>query len=175
MNPESTDRIDEALAAWRRERPDLDFSAAAITLRLVLLGKYVEEHAARSFAPFGLQPWEVDVLSSLRRQGPPYTLSAGELARSVLLTCGAMTHRLDRLQERGLVERRPSAEDRRSVLVTLTEQGLALTEEALARRLADVRALVGVLGEAERDLLEALLRRLTAALEETTARPSCGG
>ena len=175
MTDSPRDRIDEALDAWSVERPDFDLSAAAITLRLVLLGKYVEAHATRSFAPYGLQPWEADVLSALLRQGAPYTLSAGELARSLLLTCGGMTHRLDRLEERGLVERRPSPEDRRSVLVSLTPQGLATTEEALERRMADVNELMKVLDGSERKHLNELLRRLSAALESMDiGGSSCG-
>lgn len=166
MKTQAIDRIDVALNAWRATHPELDFTDAAVTLRLVLLGKYLEAHATRSFAPFGLQPWEFDVLSTLGRDGPPYTLSAGELARSVFLTCGAMTHRLDRLEERGLVERRPSPEDRRSVLVSLTEQGRDLMNQALHKRLGDVRRLMSVLSKTEREQLQDLLRRLTTALEQ---------
>lgn len=162
---ETSDRIDQALADWQRERPDLDWSGAAITLRLVLLGKYVEQHAAASFAPFGLQPWEFDVIATLRRQGAPYTLSAGDLARSVLLTCSGMTHRLDRLQQRGLVERAAAPEDRRRVMVRLTDAGLELVEEAIARRSCEACGLVEALTESERQQLQSLLRTLVLRLD----------
>lgn len=166
------DRIDQALADWQRERPDLDWSGAAITLRLVLLGKYVEQHAAASFAPFGLQPWEFDVIATLRRQGAPYELSAGDLARSVLLTCSGMTHRLDRLQQRGLVERVATPEDRRRVLVRLTEAGLELVEAAIARRSCEACGLVEALTETERQQLQGLLRTLVHRLDMLDLAPS---
>ncbi len=163
---ELRDRIDRALADWQRERPDLDWSGAAITMRLVLLGKYVEQHAAASFAPFGLQPWEFDVLATLRRQGDPFVLSAGDLARSVLLTCSGMTHRLDRLQERGLVERTAAAEDRRRVMVQLTAAGLDLVEQAVAQRSCEACGLVDALSAAQQEEVVELLRRLVARLDQ---------
>lgn len=162
---ELRDRIDQALADWHRERPDLDWSGAAITLRLVLLGKYVEQHAAASFAPFGLQPWEFDVLATLRRQGRPFELSAGDLARSVLLTCSGMTHRLDRLQQRGLVTRTAAPDDRRRVMVQLTAEGLELVEQAIARRSCEACGLTDALSGPQRQELIGLLRRLVAGLE----------
>ncbi len=163
---EIRDRIDRAVDDWRRERPDLDWSGAAITMRLVLLGKYVEQHAAAGFAPFGLQPWEFDVLATLRRQGAPFVLSAGDLARSVLLTCSGMTHRLDRLQERGLVERTPAAEDRRRVMVQLTPEGLELVEQAVAQRSCEACGLVDALSATQQEQIIDLLRRLVARLDQ---------
>ena len=166
---DTLDRIDQALADWQRERPDLDWSGAAITLRLVLLGKYVEQHAAASFAPFGLQTWEFDVLATLRRQGVPYTLSAGDLARSVLLTNSGMTHRLDRLEKRRLVERSMAEEDRRRVLVRLTRPGLELVDAAIARRSCEAKGLLAGLSERERSVLENLLKCLTLHAEAEAA------
>lgn len=163
--PETPDRIDQVLADWQRERPDLDWSTAAVTMRLVLLGKYIEQHAAESFEPFGLQPWEFDVIATLRRQGEPYTLSAGDLARSVLLTCSGMTHRLDRLQERGLVARVAAPEDRRRVMVQLTDAGRALVEAAIGRRTCDVCAPVEALQEDQREQLVQLLRVMVARID----------
>lgn len=162
---DSSDRIDRVLADWQRERPDLDWSGAGLTLRLVLLGKYVEQNAAASFAPYGLQPWEFDVIATLRRQGRPFTLSAGDLARSVLLTCSGMTHRLDRLEERGLVERTTAPEDRRRVMVRLTDAGFELVERAIARRSIDTGELVETLADGRRDDLVELLRAMIRRLE----------
>lgn len=160
MNLELHDRIDRSVSELSRQCPELDLSGVAITLRLVILGKYIEQHANATFAPFGLQTWEFDVLAALRRQGEPYTLSAGELARSVMLTCSGMTHRLDRLEQRALVRRVPAPDDRRRVLVQLTEAGRELTDVAFARRTAAANALVGRLGTRERQQLEMTLRRL---------------
>ena len=171
---ESQDRIDTALAQWAAQNPEIDLSAPAITLRLVLLGKHIEQHAKRSFEPFGLQTWEFDVLAALRRQGAPYELAAGELARHVMLTCSGLTHRLDRLAERGLIERQSCPEDRRRVLVRLTSAGQELTDRAGAHRAAEAQRLVEVFDPAEREALTALLRKMLAAMDASIP-PSCGG
>jgi DNA-binding MarR family transcriptional regulator len=159
------DRVDRALAEWRASCPHIDATNADLSLRLLVLGKYLEAHACESFAPLDLQPWEVDVLAALRRQGEPYRLSAGDLARGLLLTGSGMTHRLDRLESRGLLRRSPSKSDRRSVLVTLTGEGRRRVEEALALRGEANRELFACLDAEERAQLTALLRRLTLRFE----------
>lgn len=160
------DRVDRALAEWQAACPDLDLSASAVTLRLVLLGRYIEQQAKTSFAPFDIQPWEFDVLATLRRKGEPYELSAGELARSVLMTCSGMTHRLDRLQARGLVERAASPSDRRQVLVRLTPAGRELVDTAVRRRTESARQLMDLFSTDEAVRLSGDLRRLLIALEQ---------
>lgn len=165
MTKRHLDRVDQGMSDWKRERPDLDLSAASVTLRTVLIGKYLEQHAARSFARFDLQTWEFDVLAALRRQGEPYALPAGELARNVVLTCSGMTHRLDRLESRGLVERVTAPEDRRRVLVRLTPAGVALTEQGLEARVRDTDELLADFSAQECRQLEKLLRRLMLKLE----------
>lgn len=172
MKKRDSDRVDQGISDWRRERPDLDLSVAGVTLRMVLIGKYLEQNAARSFAQFDLQSWEFDVLAALRRQGEPYALPAGELARNVVMTCSGMTHRLDRLEARGLVERVSAPEDRRRVLVRLTPGGVDLTEQGLEARLRDAGELLSDFSPQERQKLEGLLRRLLLRLE-STASESC--
>jgi len=171
MSLDPPDRVDRILAQWGEHRADLDFTGAALTLRLVLLGKFVEQHAAATFAPFGLQTWEFDVLAALRREGPPFALIAGDLARNVLLTCSGMSHRLNRLEDRGLVERVTEAGDRRRVLVRLTESGRTLTDRVLTQRTCAVTELLECLEDGERRTLESLLRRLQRRFEE----PCCTG
>lgn len=160
MTNRKLDRVDEALAEWEAECPHLDLTDAGITLRLVLLGKYIEQGAKETFAPYDIQPWEFDVLATLRRKGPPYELSAGELARSVVMTCSGMTHRLDRLQARGLVERHPSPADRRQVLVRLSPDGVELVDRAIEQRMQAARDIVAPLSGEEADHLREMLRRL---------------
>lgn len=172
---DAPDRIDHSLAQWAEQRPDLDLSGIAVTLRLVLLGKLIEQQAAETFAPFHLQTWEFDVLATLRRQGPPHTLSAGELARSVLLTCSGMTHRLNRLEARGLVERLTEPGDRRRVLVRLTGAGRKLTDEVVGHRARAAADLVAGLNPDERGMLESLLRSLQARLETPRCRDDASG
>jgi DNA-binding MarR family transcriptional regulator len=174
MTSSAQDRVDQALAEWRAACPEHATEGPAVTLRLLVLGKYLEAHAAESLAPLGLQPWEVDVLGALRRQGEPYTLAAGKLARRLLLTCSGMTHRLDRLESRGLVARVPTPEDRRRVLVRLTEAGRALVDRAIELRICETERLLSVLDAAEREQLTGLLRRLALALEADHEAP-CGG
>ncbi|HDP90054.1 MAG TPA: MarR family transcriptional regulator [Thioalkalivibrio sp.] len=170
MNEDTqTDRVDRVLAEWQAECPDLDLTASAVTLRLVLLGRYIEQQAKASFAPFDVQPWEFDVLATLRRKGAPYELSAGELARSVIMTCSGMTHRLDRLQARGLVERVASPSDRRQVMVRLTPAGVDLVDRALQRRAESARQLVAIFSEHETGRLAGDLRRLLQAMERAEA------
>ncbi|MDX5375403.1 MAG: MarR family transcriptional regulator [Gammaproteobacteria bacterium] len=167
MNPNSLlDRVDRALAEWQATCPDLDLTASAVTLRLVLLGRYMEQQAKTGLAPFDIQPWEFDVLATLRRKGEPYELSAGELARSVLMTCSGMTHRLDRLQARGLVERAASPSDRRQVLVRLTLAGRELVDTAVQRRAESACQLMDLFSTEEAARLAGDLRRLLIALEQ---------
>lgn len=162
-----TDRIDRVRAQWRNVRPELDTSASEVTLRILLVGKYIEQRVGACLQHSGLQPWELDVLSALRREGPSQTLSAGELARNVMLTCSGMTHRITRLEERGYVERTTSPQDRRSILVRLTDAGRAVVDGAVDRRAADsVRLLAGFTADEQAEFA-GYLRRLLNALEDT--------
>jgi DNA-binding MarR family transcriptional regulator len=172
MMIERPDRVDQALAEWQAESPGLDLADAGITLRLVLLGKYIEQGAKQTFAPYDIQPWEFDVLATLRRKGAPYELAAGELARSVVMTCSGMTHRLDRLQARGLVSRRHSSTDRRQVLVGLTPAGVELVDSAIEKRLQAARDVLAPLSPDDAERLREALRRLLLRFEEreNTAR-----
>jgi DNA-binding MarR family transcriptional regulator len=165
MSVRKLDRIDHSLAKMGHQRPDLNLDGAAITLRLLLLGKLVEQRIDRSLAEYDLQTWELDVLAALLRQGSPHALSAGELARNTLTTCSGMTHRLDRLEQRGLVTRAPSPEDRRQVIVRLTTSGRKLADQAVSVRAADAHDLIGMFSDAERERLETLLRRLLLAFD----------
>lgn len=170
-----TDRVDATREAWRRELPELDLRSIGVILRILLCGRHLESRIAQTLEPCGLQPWEFDVLSALRRQGGACELSAGELARHVMLTCSGMTHRVDRLGKRGLVMRRPDERDRRSVMVALTERGRALAEAAAEARAHDgISVLAEALEEDERQMLERLLSRLLSVLERD-ADGGCAG
>ena len=116
------DRIDQIREQWRRERPGLDSSGFALVGRLLVLGKLLERRVSHALAPLDLALWAFDVLATLRRQGPPYRLTPTELSRETLLTPGAMTNRVDRLESAGLVRREAEPTDRRGVRVFLTEQ-----------------------------------------------------
>lgn len=154
------DTVDTLLEQWRRERPELDVSGLALVVRIELLAKLLRRGTATSLADVGLKTWEYDVLSALRRQGAPFELPATELARATQLTSGAMTTRIDHLEERGLVARRPDPEDRRGVRVTLTREGVALIDRAIHTRLMAAETSVKALDVAERAVLERGLRKL---------------
>jgi DNA-binding MarR family transcriptional regulator len=154
------DTVDTLLEQWRRERPELDVSGLALVVRIELLAKLLRRGTATSLADVGLKTWEYDVLSALRRQGAPFELPATELARATQLTSGAMTTRIDHLEERGLVARRPDPEDRRGVRVTLTGEGVDLIDRAIHTRLTAAETSVKALDAAERAVLERGLRKL---------------
>jgi len=158
------DSVDRLLQQWRKERPELDVSALALAVRIDMVAKLLRNKVAKDLAEEGLKPSEYDVLSALRRQGPPYTLPATELARASLLTSGAMTTRVDHLQAQQLVRRRPDPEDRRGVLVSLTNKGLRLIDDAIETRLAAADLGARSLNAKERAAIEHGLRKLLLAL-----------
>jgi DNA-binding MarR family transcriptional regulator len=129
------------------------------------LAKHLDRARSAAFAGHGLQPWEFDVLSALRRQGPPYQLSPGALLHTTLVTSGTMTNRIDRLAQGGLVRREPDPQDKRGVLVTLTAAGRARVDAALADLIASEQALLAGVSEADRRRLAGLLRILLAPLD----------
>jgi DNA-binding MarR family transcriptional regulator len=160
-----TDEVDDLVAAWQAERPDLDVRPMQVLSRISRLARHLDRERRSAFAAHGLEPWEFDVLSALRRQGAPYELSPGALLRATLVTSGTMTNRIDRLEEADLVRRRPDPQDKRSVLVTLTPAGVARVDAALADLLEAEQAQLAALPEDSRRTLAGLLRILLAPLD----------
>jgi DNA-binding MarR family transcriptional regulator len=159
------DEVDDLVAAWRVERPDLDPEPMQVLSRVSRLARHLDLARRTAFAGHGLEPWEFDVLSALRRQGPPYQLTPGALLRATLVTSGTMTNRVDRLAEAGLVRREPDPQDRRGVLVTLTGAGRARVDAALTDLLKSEHTLLNGLSMADRTTLADLLRVLLAPLD----------
>ena len=164
-NRHPTDEVDDLVAAWQAERPDLDVRPMQVLSRISRLARHLDRARRGAFAAHDLELWEFDVLSALRRQGAPYELSPGALLRATLVTSGTMTNRIDRLEEAGLVRRRPDPQDKRGVLVTLTVAGAARVDAALADLLGAERALLSSLPESNRRTLADLLRTLLAPLD----------
>jgi DNA-binding MarR family transcriptional regulator len=154
------DLVDGVVQDWGEQRPDLDAGGLAIANRISLLRKVFVEADKRALRPLELAPWACDVLLALRRQGPPHQLTPTDLRRATLLTSGAMTTRLDRLEEDGLVRRTPDPADRRSFQVSLTERGRLLADRALSVRVDTVDRLLAPLSQAERDAAAGILRKL---------------
>ena len=159
------DEVDDLVAAWHAERPDLDVAPLQVLSRVSRLARHLDLTRRASFTSHGLETWEFDVLSALRRQGPPYQMTPGALLRATLVTSGTMTNRIDRLAEAGLVRRHPDPRDRRGVLVTLTDLGRAKADGALADLLRRERDLLASLGPDDQQTLASLLRTLLAPFD----------
>lgn len=160
------DEVDRLVSAWARERPDLDVRPLEVLSRVTRLAHHLDRARRTAFAAHGLELWEFDVLSALRRAGEPYVLSPGQLVEQTLVTSGTMTNRVDRLQARGLVGREPDPADRRGVRVHLTDDGRARVDAALADLLDRERALLRGLPKADQQALSGLLRRLVLPFED---------
>lgn len=159
------DEVDGIVAAWGSEVPGLDVSPMQVLSRVSRLARHLDLARREAFATHGLEVWEFDVLAALRREGPPYELSPGELTRQTLSTSGTMTNRVDRLEAKGLVHREPNADDRRGVRVRLTVQGRERVLAALADLLAIERSVLEAVDPGERRGLADALRRLLVSFE----------
>ncbi|MFJ4879538.1 MarR family winged helix-turn-helix transcriptional regulator [Streptomyces sp. NPDC088745] len=165
--PDVRDHVDHVLDQWHAQRPDLDVSPMAVIGRLKRLTLFIEPEMKKTFAAHGLDRASFDVLATLRRNGPGTPLTPAELMASAMVTSGAVTQRLDRLQSRGLITRTPSPTDGRVVHVALTEEGLALVETALPDHLATETRVLAALSPAEQEQLSLLLRTLLLGLGDT--------
>jgi DNA-binding MarR family transcriptional regulator len=165
------DAVDRILEQWSCERPDLDCSPMGIIGRISQLQREVHLAQRATFARHGLDAPSFDVLAALRRAGEPYQLTPTALMRSALVTSGAITQRLDRLEEKGLITRERSEADGRAVVVTLSRAGRAALDAALPDHLETERALLEGLPAEDREVLAGLLRRLLVALGRVPQHP----
>jgi DNA-binding MarR family transcriptional regulator len=162
MDVDPTDRL---LTGWDDARPDLEVGALQVTARLSRIGPHLARRQEEVFSKFGLNRGEVGLLSTLRIAGPPHRLSPTRLARGLLLSSAGVTSRIDRLERRGFVRRLDDPNDRRGVIIELTDEGLAVVDAAVAANSASDRQLLGRLAPDELVQLEALLRKLLSGLE----------
>lgn len=160
-----TDHVDRLRAQWEKELPGLDTEPMAVLGRIYRISRLVGRHIEQHFAAFGLDRGEFDVLSTLRRAGPPYRLTPTELVGSLMASSGGMSHRLGRLERAGFITRAPAEHDRRSLLVQLTPEGQALAEEAFRTDMALEATFLDGLPADEREALAALLRTLLHSIE----------
>ena len=154
------DEVDRLVAAWRAERPDLDTEPLHVLSRVSRLARHLDRARRAAFAAHDMESWEFDVLTALRRAGPPYELSPGRLLRATLVTSGTMTNRIDRLETAGLVRRSPDPLDKRGVLVRLTDAGRTRVDAAFDDLVERERDLLGSLTPDDRRTLAGLLRSL---------------
>jgi DNA-binding MarR family transcriptional regulator len=156
---EEPDRVARIQAEWRQERPDLDVSPQGVIGRLHRMAAQLTASLVDVYREFGLGEGEFDVLATLRRTGAPFERAPGELAEHTMVTTGAMTKRIDRLAEAGLVVRRPAENDGRARVVALTPRGLELIDAAFTAHMANEHRLLEPLTAADRAALEGILTR----------------
>ena len=159
------DPVDQILAQWLRERPDLDVSPMGIIGRMGRLSKHLERAIQVTFLEFGLTISEFDVLAALRRSGQPYQLSPTELFQTLMVSSGTMTHRIDRLEQAKLVKRIPDPNDRRGTLIQLTDEGFDVIEKAVEAHVTNEHRALNALEKSEREALAGLLRKLLISFE----------
>jgi DNA-binding MarR family transcriptional regulator len=157
----ANDEVDRIVDAWERERPDLDFAPLQVLSRVGRLARHLERARRTAFAASDLELWEFDVLSALRRAGAPYQLSPKALLQQTLVSSGTMTNRIDRLVERGLVERRTDPNDGRGILAVMTERGRDRVDSAISLLLEGESELLDGLSASDRERLSGLLRKLS--------------
>ena len=162
MAEDTTDRV---LSGWGETRPDLGVGALQVTARLSRIGPHLARRQEEVFGRFGLSRGEVGALSALRISGPPYQLSPTRLAKGLMLSSAGVTSRIDRLERRGLVRRLDDPDDRRGVIIELTDQGRQVVDDAVAALAISDRQLLDRLDPEEVEQLEGLLRKVLALLE----------
>ena len=165
MDKEKSDHVDRILAQWRRERPDLDVEPMGILGRLKRLGTHLGREVETALMKHGLSTSAFDVLATLRRSGAPHRLSPGELLEMTMVSSGTMTNRIDQLEKAGLVERILNPEDRRSVLIALTEKGLATVEDAVGAHVANQQRLTRNLTAEDKAEFDRLLKKFLSDFE----------
>jgi DNA-binding MarR family transcriptional regulator len=167
------DAVDRIVSEWRTVRPDLDVTPIEIVGRISRLSRLIDRELARNFADHGIEDWMYDVMATLRRIGEPHELTPGELVHRTMVTTGAITNRIDRLEQRGLVERRPNPDDRRSITVRLTGAGRALVDAVVVTHLETEQRILAALSQRQRATLGSLLCALALHLgdEDTSRRP----
>ena len=160
------DHVDRILEQWNRERPDLDVAPMGLLGRIARLRTHLAREVEQTLAAHGLNSATFDVLATLRRSGPPYALSPGDLLATTMVSSGTMTNRLDQLEKAGLVARTHNPEDRRSVIIALTEKGRTVVDEAVTAHVANQHRLVETLSPEERAALDGLLRIFLGRFED---------
>ncbi len=159
MSGKERDVVDRIMEQWDTVRPDVDVSPLAVIGRISRLSRLIDRRLAENFARHDIEAWMFDVLATLRRSGEPYELAAGDLVRHTMVTTGAITNRIDRLEKRGLVERKTTT-DRRKVIVRLTPEGYDLANEVVVTHQAAEQEILEPLTERQRGLMAGHLRRL---------------
>jgi DNA-binding MarR family transcriptional regulator len=157
--------VEKILEQWQRERPDLDTSPMGVIGRLSRVSQHLDNGIQAALAELGISSGEFDVLATLRRSGEPYQLNPTTLYQALMLSSGAMTNRLDRLERAGYVRRLPDPQDRRGTLIQLTEKGKQYIDRAVEVHVKNEQRLISALSPQERDQLRSILSRWLQSFE----------
>jgi DNA-binding MarR family transcriptional regulator len=163
------DAVDDILEQWQRERPDLDASPMGVIGRLSRVSQHLDNGIQAALEDLGISPGEFDVLATLRRSGEPYQLNPSTLYQALMLSSGAMTNRLDRLEQAGFIRRLPDPQDRRGALVQLTEKGLKFIDRAVEVHVSNEHRLIAALSPEDREQLRSILSRWLQSFESPGA------
>ena len=167
---QQTDAVDAIIQQWRQERPELDTREMGVIGRLKRCAALLQPRLDDTFSSFDMSNWEFDVLATLRRSGAPYRLTPTSLFSTMMVTSGTMTHRMQRLEARGLIKRIPNEEDARSMIVQLTTSGFKLIDRAVTAHVENEHNILAPLKLTEFDQLEASLKKLLAILEQVPGK-----
>ncbi|TWD55796.1 DNA-binding MarR family transcriptional regulator [Agrobacterium vitis] len=162
---QTPDAVDQILAQWQNERPDLNVTPMGLLGRLGRLREHLARNVEAVLQSHGLNSSSFDVLATLRRAGSPYQLPPSDLLATMMVTSGTMTNRIDQLEKQGLVQRLPNPQDRRSLLIALTDKGFALVDKAVTEHVANQQRLVAILPPEQQAALDDLLRQFLAGFE----------
>ena len=165
----SSDLITNLIADWKKERPDLNAEGMSVCGRILRLGRLLEDDVNKTLKQFDLQYTELDVLATLRRKGKPFQLKPKQLIESVLITSGAMTACLDRLEKRYLLMRLSDPNDRRGRIIALTPKGVDLIDQAIALRFKQASDSLSGLTRADQKQLSQLLKKLSQTYTPNSA------
>jgi DNA-binding MarR family transcriptional regulator len=160
-----TDRVAHMIQQWQVEEPGLPLSVMAVNARILRTAQHLDHEITRGLTAFGLSNREFDVLSALRRTGPPYSLTASELRREILFSSGGLTKLLERMERADLVARQQDEVDRRVVHVVMTDAGRELQQAAMDFDRQHEERLLASLDEQQREALAQLLQTLLLNLE----------
>ena len=159
------DHVDRMLSAWARSAPDLDVAVLGVAGRILRAATLLERELQTALREHDLTFADFDVLNTLRRESAEGWLNPREIGSAALITSGAVTARLDRIERAGLIAREPDPDDRRGVRVRLTAKGRRTAEQALDAVLAADRAFLAPLGAGDSKAVAAALKRLLVAHE----------
>lgn len=166
IKTKNMDHVDKIIAQWNKEKPELDVTSMEVIGRIKRIFKHLDREMEKTFNAHGMNAASFDVLATLRRSGPPYTLSPGDMMGATMVTSGTMTNRIDQLVKEGLVERIRNPKDGRGFIISLTKKGFVVIEAAIIDHVETQNNLLSVLSKEDRESLNSLNRKFIVGLDQ---------